>query len=310
MIGRLWALLMLLQITALPAQPPAAVSNAIVPRTFTQVYSGKISRAASVDELSSVLKEAFRSLYAVNDDAVPDLYGKANGYLTTLKAGPAGRKNDPRARAAFSACSLATLTAVLQMVQARCDRDIRRLQEQRSDIREKIRTARQRICELEKSGGSAGTTEADPKFIEMQSPQIQVAGDSRGTIISVSDILFKTDSASLTPDLITSLTRLAEILLASTNYRVVIEGHTDNRGPESYNQTLSEQRAANVRQFLAIRGVAADRLSAVGYGMSRPAGDNETVDGRKKNRRVDIVVQNTQNSADSTAPRPDSLPGR
>jgi outer membrane protein OmpA-like peptidoglycan-associated protein len=130
----------------------------------------------------------------------------------------------------------------------------------------------------------------------MQSPQIQVNSDSSGTIVSVSDILFETDSATLTPDFIANLTQFAEILLSSSNYRLIIEGHTDNRGQETYNKTLSEKRAQNVLQFLVKQGVAPDNMTAIGYGMSHPIADNETAAGRKKNRRVDLVVREDINA--------------
>ncbi len=293
--------MLLLSVATMPAQLPAPVSAEVAPRTLSYIYSNKVSRAGTVDELSSILNEAFGTLYSVDDDAAPDLYGKANGYLKTVKPIIAKRKNSSEANALFSACSLTTLAAVMQLVQARYDRDLRMLQNQRNDAHEKIRSARERICELEKSGLDSGKRETDLKFREMQSPQIQVNSDSRGTVISVSDILFKTDSATLTPDLSASLTRFAKILLSSANYRVMIEGHTDNRGPEAYNQKLSEQRAQSVLRFLREQGVAPDRLSAAGYGMSRPIDNNETADGRKKNRRVDLVVQEGEKSTDGAA---------
>ena len=303
MTGLLSGALKLLAITTLSVQLPAPkpVPAEIVPRTLSYSYSTKIGRAGSVDELSSILNEAFSTLYAVDDDAVPDLYGKANGYLLTAKPIIAKRKNTSSAKELFSACSLTTLAAVMQLIQARYDRDLRRLHLQRDEAHAKIRSARERICELEKSKLRSGNGEIDPKFRELQSAQIQVNSDARGTVISVSDILFKTDSASLTPDLIVSLTRFAKILLSSTNYRVIIEGHTDNRGPEAYNQALSEQRAQNVLQFLTGQGIAPDRLTAVGYGMSRPIDNNETADGRKKNRRVDLVVQEGETSEGGAA---------
>jgi outer membrane protein OmpA-like peptidoglycan-associated protein len=294
-------MLLFFPVATMAAQPPPPVSTEIAPRTLSYVYSNKVGSAGTVDELSTILKDAFSSLYSVADDAVPDLYGKATGYLTIAKPIITQKKGSSRANPLFSACSLATLAAVMQMVQARYDRDLRFLQKQRGDAQEKIRFAHQRICELESAGKSRPKKEMDPKFSEMQSPQIQVNSDARGTVISVSDILFETGSTTLTPELIASLTRFAKILLTSANYRVMVEGHTDNRGPESYNQTLSEQRAQSVLQFLTGQGIAPERLSATGYGMSRPIDDNETTDGRKRNRRVDLVVQEADTTTGSAA---------
>ena len=70
--------------------------------------------------------------------------------------------------------------------------------------------------------------------------------------------------------------------------RIEVAGHTDAVGDESYNQVLSEKRAEAVRNFLTERGVAADRISVVGYGEASPRATNDTVEGRRLNRRVEI----------------------
>ena len=301
MTGRVSGILLLL-IATLSAQLSAPTTPKVSPRTLSYVYMNKVSRAGTVDELSSILEEAFETLYSIDSDAVPDLYGKTKGYCATVKPSIARWKRNSGSNALFSACSLSTLAAVLQLVQARYDRDLRMLQSQRSDVHEKIRAARERICELQKTASPRVKSDVDPKFIGIQSPQIQVNSDSYGTVISISDILFETGSAGLTPDLIAGLTRLTDILLSSADYRVKIEGHTDDRGPEAFNQTLSEQRAQSVLTFLVEKGVTPDRLSAIGYGMSRPVDTNETAEGRRRNRRVDLIVQEQeQGGEDMTA---------
>ena len=291
--------MVLLLVAVIWAQAPSSPQVTPRPRTLSYSYSNMVSRAGTVDELSVILNEAFAALYSVDDDAVPDLYGKTKGYLATVKPIIAKQKKKHRADALFSACSLSTLAAVLQLVQVRYDRDLHLLSKQRSDVHKQIRAARERICELENATTNGGV---EQKFSAMQSPQIQVGSDARGTVISVSDILFKTDSAGITPELSVNLTRFAEILLSNANYRVIIEGHTDNRGADDYNQTLSEKRAENVLTFLVGKGVSPDRLSAVGYGKSRPVDTNETPDGRKRNRRVDLVVQEEEKGGGDTLP--------
>ena len=300
MTVRLIAAALLISSAVLSAQPPVPppVAANVAPRTLSQTWSARVSSARTIDELTVVLAEAYRTFYSSDDDAVPDLHGKTKGFLTLAKPFVLKKQNTADAHALFSACSLSTLAAVMQLVQARYDRDLRQLREQRDNTQRQIKAARQRICELEMG---KGTGKPDSKFSTMESPQIQVSNESRGTVISVSDILFKTDSAALTPDLATSLTKFAEILHSSGEYKVTIEGHTDNRGPEAYNQALSEQRAENVMKFLLEKGIAAGRLSAAGFGMTRPIADNETAAGRKKNRRVDLVVSEAEYGADSTA---------
>jgi outer membrane protein OmpA-like peptidoglycan-associated protein len=139
--------------------------------------------------------------------------------------------------------------------------------------------------------------EAERRFNELQSELINVKQDARGTIISMSDILFDIGKATLTADLKTNLAKIAGILTIFKNSKVIVEGHTDNQGSEEYNQQLSQKRALNVMEFLVEQGVAAERLTAVGYGFSRPVADNDTKEGRQKNRRVDLVVQDAGKAA-------------
>lgn len=70
---------------------------------------------------------------------------------------------------------------------------------------------------------------------------------------------------------------------------IEVAGHTDSRGSDEYNMTLSQQRANAVRNHLIKKGIEADRLTAVGYGESQPVADNATEEGRFKNRRVELI---------------------
>ena len=113
---------------------------------------------------------------------------------------------------------------------------------------------------------------------------------ARGMIVNLPDILFEVDEANLKNDARVVLAKLAGILLIMPELNLRIEGHTDATGPDEYNQRLSERRAAAVRDFLAAQGVDMNRMVAVGYGESRPVADNDTREGRQKNRRVEIVI--------------------
>jgi outer membrane protein OmpA-like peptidoglycan-associated protein len=116
-------------------------------------------------------------------------------------------------------------------------------------------------------------------------------------------VLFAFNSAELTSATTDNLSKVAEALksgeLASYCFR--IEGHADNVGSDAYNQSLSERRAESVVQYLAGRlSIEPERLLAVGYGESRPIDNNETEDGRQKNRRVQIVNLGTGESPPAT----------
>jgi outer membrane protein OmpA-like peptidoglycan-associated protein len=110
-----------------------------------------------------------------------------------------------------------------------------------------------------------------------------------------SDFLFAFDRADMRPEAGPTLDEIAS-RLAAAKQAVMIEGHTDAKGTDSYNQTLSEKRAISVRASLTSRGVAIERLNIRGYGKTHPVAPNERSDGtddpdgRQKNRRVEVVV--------------------
>jgi len=113
---------------------------------------------------------------------------------------------------------------------------------------------------------------------------------ARGLIVNLPDILFDVNQATLKPEAQLVLAKLAGILLIMPELNLRVEGHTDATGSDAYNLGLSQQRAEAVRQLLQAQGVAGDRMTTVGYGKSRPIADNTTVEGRRKNRRVEIVI--------------------
>lgn len=84
---------------------------------------------------------------------------------------------------------------------------------------------------------------------------------------------------------------MVEVLNEQPERRVEIEGHTDAEGADGFNMQLSRERAEQVRSYLIQRGVDASRITAVGYGETRPIADNDTVEGRANNRRVEIVLK-------------------
>jgi outer membrane protein OmpA-like peptidoglycan-associated protein len=115
--------------------------------------------------------------------------------------------------------------------------------------------------------------------------------EARGTIMSLSDILFDFGKADLHQEAQLGLAKVSVILQQYPEMHIAVEGHTDNVGSEDYNLKLSEKRARSVYDFLVHEGVPAERLETKGYGMSQPVAPNETAEGRQKNRRVDLVIR-------------------
>jgi outer membrane protein OmpA-like peptidoglycan-associated protein len=88
--------------------------------------------------------------------------------------------------------------------------------------------------------------------------------------------------------------RFAKVLADNPNYNAIITGHTDNVGSVEENLLLSQQRSRAVKQALIARGIAEERLHAVGHGENQPIADNTTEEGRKKNRRIEIELYPTK----------------
>jgi len=120
-----------------------------------------------------------------------------------------------------------------------------------------------------------------------------VKQEDRGTVITLSgSVLFASNKYELLPAAQAKLGQVAEALLANDpDSTFVVEGHTDSQGKAALNQTLSENRARAVRDYLVEHGVAADRITSTGLGPSRPVAENSSAEGRANNRRVEIVIQ-------------------
>lgn len=100
---------------------------------------------------------------------------------------------------------------------------------------------------------------------------------------------FGFDSAALSPEAQAVLDEQAVIMEKDSKVQLVITGYTDSTGPEEYNQGLSERRADAAKEYLVSKGVAADRLKAIGYGETRPIAPNDTTEGRAQNRRIELI---------------------
>jgi OOP family OmpA-OmpF porin len=109
-------------------------------------------------------------------------------------------------------------------------------------------------------------------------------------VIELEGVYFDFDKATIKPEGKVVLNEAAALLQKHERVVVEVGGHTDSVGSEAYNQGLSERRADAVRDYLMSKGVKASRLTARGYGESRPVASNDTEEGRAENRRVELVV--------------------
>jgi len=107
--------------------------------------------------------------------------------------------------------------------------------------------------------------------------------------VALVGVLFDFNKSTLQPASDGILTQVSTLMKANPTLNVEIQGHTDNVGADAYNQTLSEARARSVMTWLTQHGVAAARMTAKGYGKTKPVADNNSDEGRMKNRRVEIA---------------------
>lgn len=122
---------------------------------------------------------------------------------------------------------------------------------------------------------------------------IRIAQTSRGVLITSEErILFRTGESVITQEGMIFIDRLAKILKEKTKEGVSVDGHTDNVGDLQVNQKLSESRAASVKAALIKAGVPSARISTRGHGFSQPVADNKSEEGRRLNRRTDILILN------------------
>lgn len=122
-------------------------------------------------------------------------------------------------------------------------------------------------------------------------PDAKVERVGEGIVVEFSsNILFGFDQSSLSNDAKVNLDKLVTVLNHYPDTDIEIQGHTDSRGSESYNQTLSEKRASEVNSYLLQKGIAGTRMKIKGFGETLPKYDNDTEEGRTQNRRVEFLI--------------------
>jgi len=163
-------------------------------------------------------------------------------------------------------------------------------EEQRRAEAERLRATSQQL-ETEKQARLDAEKKAEEATANLAKIAL-VKQEQRGLVITLSGgVLFASGHATILPNARAKLDEVAEALQKSEGESFVVEGHTDSRGSESANQDLSYRRAKTVRDYLVDRGVPAEKIRAVGFGMTRPVAENSSAEGRANNRRVEIIIQ-------------------
>ena len=145
-------------------------------------------------------------------------------------------------------------------------------------------------------GGTAGAiigSNMDKKAKEMEEEMdgVMVQRIEEGIAVSFdSGILFDFDSSTLRPEGNNNLEKLVRIINRDDDTTLMIVGHTDSRGDEDYNMRLSERRAQSARTYMISQGLSSSKIQIAGRGELEPISENETDEGRQKNRRVEVAI--------------------
>lgn len=141
------------------------------------------------------------------------------------------------------------------------------------------------------AGVGAYMDHQEERFGRIPGTTVERVSDDTLLVHFDSDVLFDVDSAILDPASRGTLSEVGSVLTEYPKTAVVIQGHTDSTGSEAHNQELSERRATSVYNYLVGRGVAPDRMTALGHGEAFPVASNDTESGRQQNRRVDVLLK-------------------
>jgi outer membrane protein OmpA-like peptidoglycan-associated protein len=181
-------------------------------------------------------------------------------------------------------------TRVAQLAQLRADVTRREAMEAERQALAAQQQARLSQQDALASQQQARAAEARAALLETELRELAAIKTDRGMVVTLSDVLFDTGSATLRPGGQRVVARLAEFLREYPERTLAIEGFTDSVGGESYNQVLSERRATAVRLALMDAGIAGSRIDVRGYGPQYPVASNGTPEGRQRNRRVEVVI--------------------
>jgi outer membrane protein OmpA-like peptidoglycan-associated protein len=181
---------------------------------------------------------------------------------------------------------------------------------ERAKANEEVARLEAERAKLESQDAKQATEEARKQFEDVKrerdalqqrlfvslSAILETRREARGLIVNLSDVLFDFNKATLKPGAREKLSKLAGILLAYPGkYQIEIEGHTDSIGSDEYNLKLSEDRAKSVRDYLNGSGIMAEKIIGVrGFGKTKPVTTNDTAEGRQMNRRVEIVIADSE----------------
>jgi outer membrane protein OmpA-like peptidoglycan-associated protein len=250
---------------------PRRAGSALLALAATLAVAGCAQRPASLDTARSAIQSA-RADADVNTYAAAELDAAQRELQSANQAWEEGEGRDEAAHRAALA---------LQQVEiARATAEARKSQAQTEDLGGERERALRAAAERQVQG------------LQQQLASLQARQSERGIVLTVGDVLFDVGQATIMPDAITEITRLAQFLQENPDRAVRVEGYTDSAGSIETNLVLSQRRAEAVANALVAAGVDPARIVPVGYGPDFPIATNDTAAGRQENRRVEVVIEN------------------
>ena len=284
-------------------QQPASLSQAVA--TYERLAAAGAERRVEADMIRA------REAIAAAQNAVAQRQNQeyVNGLAhIALRSAQTAEAEEARVAAVAAADSLtrARMAALLNLSEAQRQQ----LAQQQQLSQEEIAALRERNMLVSNEADSlrraneAANAALNAAFTQLRTLVTEITNlreTSRGIVISLSDILFDVNKATLKPGAQSNIGRIAAVLKQYPDKQIAVEGHTDATGADAYNQRLSEDRAAAVRASLVAGGVDPASITSKGLGETQPVATNDTPAGRQQNRRVEVVVLGAGTLADAAA---------
>jgi len=223
------------------------------------------------------------------------------GLVSTLCSFPlAVTAYDGSSRETRTKTTLAQERQDLTRQEAQLAQDSIALEERRAALAKRRAALIEREQKLTQDSSRGDRPEAD-RDVDRTLTNLGARESDRGFVLTLSDIQFQRDESELSADTMRKLYPLITLLKDESRRNIIIEGYTDSIGAEDYNRELSERRATAVRDFLVSTGIDPRRTSVRGYGEEHPISSNDSANGRRENRRVEVIV--TRDTDPRTAER-------
>jgi outer membrane protein OmpA-like peptidoglycan-associated protein len=213
------------------------------------------------------------------------------------QAAAAQARSEAEAKADAEAKRQAALAAAKQaQIKAEADAEAKRQAEMAAAKQAQMQAeadalkAKEDAARAEAERARQAAADLRAQLLEQFNRVLPTTDTSRGLQVNMGDVLFDTAKYNLRMEAQLGLAKLTGIVLSHPGLKLAVEGYTDTTGTASFNQTLSEQRANAVRDYLVQQGLDAATVTAQGFGPENPAASNDTSKGRQQNRRVEIII--------------------